>query len=399
MAKIVCVLYDDPVTGYPKSYARDSLPKLERYPDGQTLPTPKAIDFQPGTLLGSVSGELGLRKYLESNGHKLVVTSSKDGADSVLDRELHDAEIVISQPFWPAYMTAERIARAPGLKMIVTAGIGSDHTDLQAAMERGVTVAEVTYCNSNSVAEHVVMMTLGLVRNYIPSYNRVVKGGWNIADCVQRSYDLEGMQVGSVAAGRIGLRVLRLLKPFDVKLHYLDRHRLPEAVEQELHLTHHSSLESLTKVCDVVSLNCPLHPETEHMINAQSLKKFKRGAYLINTARGKLCDRDAVAAALESGQLAGYAGDVWFPQPAPKDHPWRSMPHHGMTPHISGTSLSAQARYAAGTREILECYFENRPIRDEYLIVQGGKLAGVGAHSYSAGNATKGSEEAARFRK
>ncbi len=399
MAKIICVLYDDPVTGYPTSYARDDLPKLECYPDGQTLPTPKAIDFEPGTLLGSVSGELGLRKYLESNGHQLVVTSSKDGADSELDRELHDAEIVISQPFWPAYMTAERIAKAPKLKMIVTAGIGSDHTDLQAAMDHGITVAEVTYCNSNSVAEHVVMMTLSLVRNYIPSYNWVIKGGWNIADCVARSYDLEGMNVGTVAAGRIGLRVLRLMKPHDVKLHYMDRHRLPEAVEKELDLTHHTSLDSLTKVCDVVTLNCPLYPETEHMINAESLKSFKRGAYLINTARGKLCDRDAIAAALESGQLAGYAGDVWFPQPPPADHPWRTMPNHGMTPHISGTSLPAQARYAAGTREILECYFENRPIRNEYLIVQGGELAGVGAHSYSAGNATKGSEEAARFKK
>ncbi len=399
MAKIICVLYDDPVTGYPESYARDDLPKLECYPDGQTLPTPKAIDFQPGTLLGSVSGELGLRKYLESNGHQLVVTSSKDGADSELDRELHDAEIVISQPFWPAYMTAERIAKAPKLKMIVTAGIGSDHTDLQAAIDRGITVAEVTYCNSNSVAEHVVMMTLSLVRNYIPSYNWVIAGGWNIADCVARSYDLEGMNVGTVAAGRIGLRVLRLLKPYDVKLHYMDRHRLPEAVEKELNLTHHTSLDSLTKVCDVVTLNCPLYPETEHMINAESLKNFKRGAYLINTARGKLCDRDAIVAALESGQLAGYAGDVWFPQPPPADHPWRTMPHHGMTPHISGTSLPAQARYAAGTREILECYFENRPIRDEYLVVQGGELAGVGAHSYSAGNATEGSEEAARFKK
>jgi formate dehydrogenase len=398
MAKIICVLYDDPVTGYPKTYARDGLPKIERYPDGQTLPTPKAIDFKPGTLLGSVSGELGLRKFLESNGHKLVVTSSKDGAASVLDRELHDADIVISQPFWPAYMTAERIAKAPKLKMIVTAGIGSDHTDLEAAMKRGITVAEVTYCNSNSVAEHVVMMTLALVRNYIPSYKWVVDGGWNIADCVARSYDLEAMNVGTVAAGRIGLRVLRLLKPFDVKLHYIDRYRLPEAVESELNLTHHSSLKSLTQVCDVVTLNCPLHPETELMINARTLADFKRGAYLINTARGKLCDAAAVAAALESGQLAGYAGDVWFPQPPPKDHPWRTMPHHGMTPHISGTSLSAQARYAAGVREILECYFEDRPIRNEYLIVQGGKLAGVGAHSYSAGNATKGSEEAARFK-
>lgn len=398
MAKIVCVLYDDPITGQPDTYARDDLPHLERYPDGQTLPTPKAIDFQPGTLLGSVSGELGLRKYLESNGHQLVVTSSKDGADSVLERELQDAEIVISQPFWPAYMTAERMDKAPKLKMIVTAGIGSDHTDLQGAMDRGITVAEVTYCNSNSVAEHVVMSVLALVRNYLPSHQWVLKGGWNIADCVARSYDVEGMHVGTVAAGRIGLRVLRLLKPFDMHLHYMDRHRLPEAVEKELNLTYHGTLESLAKACDVVTLNCPLHPETEHMINADSLKHFKRGAYLINTARGKLCDRDAIAAALESGQLAGYAGDVWFPQPAPEDHPWRSMPHHGMTPHISGTSLSAQARYAAGTREILECYFDNRPIRDEYLIVQGGALAGVGAHSYSAGNATQGSEEAARFK-
>ena len=151
--------------------------------------------------------------------------------------------------------------------------------------------------------------------------------------------------------------------------------------------------------CDVVTLNCPLYPETEHMINDKTLKLFKRGTYLVNTARGKLCDRDAIVRALESGQLAGYAGDVWFPQPPPQDHPWRTMPHHGMTPHISGTSLSAQARYAAGVREILECYFANKPIRNEYLIVQGGKLAGVGAHSYSAGNATGGSEEAAKFKR
>ena len=399
MAKIVCVLYDDPVDGYPKSYAREDIPKLDKYPDGQTLPTPKAIDFKPGQLLGSVSGELGLRKYLQGLGHKLVVTSDKDGADSVLDRELPDAEIVISQPFWPAYMTAERIAKAPKLKMIVTAGIGSDHTDLQAAMDRGITVAEVTYCNSISVAEHVVMMILGLVRNYIPSYNWVIKGGWNIADCVSRSYDLEGMSVGTVAAGRIGLGVLRRLKPFDVKLHYTDRHRLPAPVEAELGLTFHKSAADMVPHCDVVTINCPLHPETEHMFNDAMLAKMKRGAYIVNTARGKICDRDAIARALKSGQLAGYAGDVWFPQPPPKDHPWRTMPHHGMTPHISGTSLSAQARYAAGVREILECYFEGRPIRNEYLIVDKGRLAGVGAHSYSAGNATKGAEEAAKFKK
>ena len=398
MAKVVCVLYPDPVDGYPKTYARDDIPKITHYPDGQTTPTPSAIDFKPGQLLGSVSGELGLRKFLEKAGHTLVVTSSKDGKDSVLDKELPDAEIVISQPFWPAYMTKERFDKAKKLKLIITAGIGSDHTDLQAAMDKGVTVAEVTYCNSISVAEHIVMMILALVRNYIPSYGWVIKGGWNIADCVERSYDLEGMNVGTVAAGRIGYAVLRRLKPFEVGLHYTDRHRLPNETEQELGVTFHDDVESLVRACDVVTINAPLHPETEHMFDDALIAQMKRGAYLINTARGKICDRDAVVRALEKGQLAGYAGDVWFPQPAPRDHPWRTMPHHGMTPHVSGTTLSAQARYAAGTREILECFFDGRPIRDEYLIVDGGKLAGAGAHSYSEGDATGGSEEAARFR-
>ena len=398
VAKILCVLYDDPVDGYPSSYARDGIPKIERYFDGQTTPTPEAIDFTPGELLGSVSGELGLRKFLEARGHELVVTSDKDGPDSVLEKELPGTEIVISQPFWPAYMTAARIAKAPELKLVITAGIGSDHVDLAAAMENGITVTEVTYSNSISVSEHVVMMILSLVRNYIPSYQWVVKGGWNVADCVARSYDLEGMQVGTVAAGRIGSGVLRRLKAFEVGLHYTDRHRLPEDVERDLGVTFHPDAESMVPHCDVVTINAPLHPETEHLFDDELISKMKRGAYIVNTARGKICDRDAIARALESGQLAGYAGDVWFPQPAPKDHPWRSMPNHGMTPHISGSSLSAQARYAAGTREILECWFDDRPIRDEYLIVDRGQLAGAGAHSYSAGDATSGSDEAARFK-
>jgi formate dehydrogenase len=398
MAKILCVLYDDPEGGCPTSGPRDGLPELDRYPDGQTLPTPRQIDFTPGELLGSVTGALGLRAWLEGEGHEFIVTSDKDGPDSEFERELADAEIVISQPFWPAYLTRERIAKAPKLRLAITAGIGSDHVDLQAAIERGITVAEVTYCNSISVAEHVVMSILALVRNFIPSHDVARGGGWNIADCVTRSFDVEGMHVGTVAAGRIGAAVLRRLKPFDMKLHYYDRHRLPPEVEAELGVTWHESVEDMVAVCDVVTINCPLHPETENLFDEAMIGRMKRGAYLVNTARGKIVDRDAVARALEDGRLAGYAGDVWFPQPAPRDHPWRTMPHNGMTPHISGSSLSAQARYAAGTREILECFFEGRPIRDEYLIVEGGRLAGVGAHSYSEGDATGGSEEAARFR-
>ncbi|MGW4488259.1 NAD-dependent formate dehydrogenase [Amycolatopsis sp. NPDC004368] len=207
---------------------------------------------------------------------------------------------------------------------------------------------------------------------------------WKIADCVSRSYHLEGMHVGTVAAGRISSAVLRRLKPFGVHLHHTDRHRLPAEVEQELGVTFHESAADLVPHCDVVTINAQLRSETEGLFGEQLLSSMKRGTYLINTARARITDPDAIVGALESGRPAGYAGDVWFPQPAPADHPWRTMPHHGMTPHHSGSTLSAQTRYAAGTREILESWFAGTPIRDEYLIVDGGNLAGAGAHSYSA---------------
>ena len=397
--KILCVLYDDPKGGMPKRYPLNDLPKLDKYPDGMSLPSPKGRDFTPGQLLGCVSGELGLRKFLESNGHEFIVTSSKDGPGNEADKHIVDADIVISQPFFPYYLTREKITTAKNLKMAITAGIGSDHVDLQAAMDHKIDVVEVTYCNSRSVAEHIVMMIISMVRDYHNQHRIVNEGGWNIADAVQRSYDVEGMHIGTVAAGRIGLDALRKMKPFGVHLHYFDRHRLAPAIEQELNLTFHESVESMVKVCDVVTINCPLHPETENLFDTAMINKMKKGAYIVNTARGKICNREAIAAALTSGQLSGYAGDVWFPQPAPNDHIWRTMPNHGMTPHTSGTSLSAQTRYADGVREILECYFDKKPIRQQYLIVQNGELAGVGKHSYSKGSATSGSEEAARYKK
>lgn len=383
MAKCVMVLYPDPVDGYPPKYARDSIPVIDSYPDGSSLPTPSQIDFTPGELLGCVSGALGLRKFFEENGHELVVTSDKDGPDSEFERELPDADIVISQPFWPAYITKERFAKAPKLKLALTAGIGSDHVDLAEAQLRGVTVAEETWSNSVSVAEHAVMQILALVRNFVPSHQWIVEGGWNIADCVQRSYDLEGMDVGVIAAGRIGRAVLERLKPFGVKLHYFDVHRLSPELEQQLGVAYHPDVESLARSVDVVSIHSPLIAQTHHMFNEKLLGSMRRGSYIVNTARAEETDQKAIVAALESGRLAGYAGDVWYPQPPPADHPWRTMPNHAMTPHISGSSLSAQARYAAGTREILEDWFAGRPIRSEYLIVEGGKFAGTGAKSYA----------------
>jgi formate dehydrogenase len=382
MAKCVMVLYPDPRDGYPPEYARDSIPTIDSYPDGSTVPTPSKVDFTPGELLGCVSGALGLRKFFDEGGHELVVTSDKEGPDSEFERELPDADIVISQPFWPAYLTKERIAKAPKLKLALTAGIGSDHVDLDAAKERGITVAEVTYSNSISVAEHAVMQILALVRNFIPSHRWAAEGGWNIADCVERAYDLEGMDVGVIAAGRIGRAVLRRLAPFDVNLHYTDTRRLSSDVEKQLNVTFHPDVESLVRSVDVVSIHSPLYEGTRAMFDEKLLASMRRGSYIVNTARAEETVPDAIAAALRSGQLAGYAGDVWYPQPPPADHPWRTMPNNAMTPHVSGTTLSAQARYAAGTREILEAFFAGESIRPEYLIVEGGKLAGTGALSY-----------------
>jgi len=383
MAKCVMVLYPDPLDGYPPKYSRDSIPVIRNYPDGSSLPTPEKIDFTPGEMVGCVSGALGLRQFFEDNGHELVVTSDKDGPDSEFERELHDADIVISQPFWPAYITKERFAKAPKLKLALTAGIGSDHVDLDEARARGVTVAEETYSNSISVAEHTVMQILALVRNFVPSHRWITRGGWNIADCVAHAYDVEGMDVGVIAAGRIGRAVLERLKPFGVHLHYFDVHRLPSDVEKDLNVTYHHDVESLARAVDVVSIHSPLIAQTHHMFNEKLLSSMRRGSYIVNTARAEETDQLAIVAALESGQLAGYAGDVWYPQPPPSDHPWRTMPNNAMTPHVSGTTLSAQARYAAGTREILEDWFAGIPIRSEYLIVEGGKYAGTGARSYA----------------
>jgi formate dehydrogenase len=107
VAKVLCVLYDDPVDGYPRSYARDAIPRIERYYAGQTTPSPERIDFEPGELLGSVSGELGLRRFLEERGHAFVVRSDKDGSDSVFERELLDAAIVTSPTASPGHTTSK----------------------------------------------------------------------------------------------------------------------------------------------------------------------------------------------------------------------------------------------------------------------------------------------------
>jgi formate dehydrogenase len=332
-------------------------------------------------LLGCSENALGIRAIVEARGHQLVALTD---TGSGLDEHLPTADVIIATPFWPAYITRERIARAPNLRLLLTAGVGSDHFDLAAAAERNITVAEITGSNVVSVAEHVIMQMLTLVRNYIPAYQEVIDGGWDIGKIAARSHDIEGMSVGIIGMGRIGQRVAARIKPFDVITSYFDYRRLSTTEEQVLG-ARYQKLDVLVQQCDVVSVNIPLTPATQGMFNLERLKSMKRGAYLVNTARGRIIETEALVEVMESGHLAGYAGDVWYPQPAPADHPWRRMPHHAMTPHTSGTSLEAQKRYAEGIRECLVNFFEGSPIDRDYLIVDGGRVSSP-SYSYAYNN-------------
>ncbi|RLV92896.1 Formate dehydrogenase 1 [Spathaspora sp. JA1] len=327
-------------------------------------------------LLGTIENELGLRKFIEENGYELVSTTDKDPEPtSTVDSHLPDAEIVISTPFFPVYLTRSRIEKSPNLKISITAGVGSDHVDLNAANERGISVLEVTGSNVVSVAEHVIMTILALVRNFVPAHERAISGKWDIAGCARDEYDLEDKVVSTVGAGRIGYRVLERMIAFNPKkLLYYDYQELPEAAIKKLNeasklfngvdniIERVESLEDMVAQSDVVTINCPLHEKSRGLFNKDLISKMKKGAYLVNTARGAICVEQDVADAVNSGHLAGYGGDVWYPQPAPKNHPWRSMQNpngsgNAMTPHVSGTSLDAQARYAAGVKHILTEYF------------------------------------------
>ncbi|KAI7283595.1 Formate [Hortaea werneckii] len=341
---------------------------------------------QEPQLLGTTENELGIRKWIEDQGHTLVTTSDKEGENSVFEKELVDAEVIITTPFHPGYLTEERLRKAKNLKLAVTAGIGSDHVDLNVANEinGGITVAEVTGSNVVSVAEHVVMTILTLVRNFVPAHEQIARGDWNVAEVAKNEYDLEGKTVGTVAVGRIGERVLRRLKPFDCKeLLYFDYQPLSPEVEKEIGCRRVENLEEMLAQCDVVTINCPLHEKTRGLFNKELISKMKKGSWLVNTARGAIVVKEDVAEALKSGQLRGYGGDVWFPQPAPKDHPLRYATYgpfgqggNATVPHMSGTSLDAQQRYAAGTKSILESYFSGKhDYRPQDLIVTKGDYA------------------------
>lgn len=315
-------------------------------------------------VLASAARGLDLGDRLREAGHELVATSETGQA---LDAELADAEVLVTTPFWPVYLDRARIEKAPGLKLVITAGVGSDHVESDAATEHGITVAEVTGSNVVSVAEHNVLQILALVRNFVPAHEQVGQGRWDVADAAQEAHDLEGKTVGIVGLGAIGARTALRLKGFDVRMLYYARHRRSPA-EEEILGVRYARLDDLVRESDVVCAALPLQQGSQALFDADRIAQMKPGAWLVNTARGAIVDTDALREAVATGRLGGYAGDVWYPQPAPEDHPWRTMPRNAMTIHYSGMTIEAQRRLAAGVREILDAHLAGDPLPEDYVV-------------------------------
>ncbi|MBL3398840.1 NAD-dependent formate dehydrogenase [Staphylococcus pasteuri] len=333
---------------------------------------PEYVEGEENQILNTKKA-IGLKPFLEDKGHELVILT--DG-EADLDKHLADMDIVISAPFYPAYMTKERLEKAPNLKLAITAGVGSDHVDLKAASENNVGVVEVTGSNTVSVAEHAVMDLLILLRNYEEGHRQSVEGEWNLSKVGNDAHELQNKTIGIFGFGRIGQLVAERLAPFNVTIQHYD----PINQKDNEH-SKFVDFETLVSTSDAITIHAPLTPDTDTLFNNDVLSKMKEGSYLVNTARGKIVDTEALVKQLESKHIQGYAGDVWYPQPAPADHPWRNMPRNAMTVHYSGMTLEAQQRIEEGTKDILNRFFNNEPFQDKDVIVDGGQITSA---SYNA---------------
>lgn len=333
---------------------------------------PEYVEGEENQILNTKKA-IGLKPFLEDKGHELVILT--DG-EADLDKHLADMDIVISAPFYPAYMTKERLEKAPNLKLAITAGVGSDHVDLKAASENNVGVVEVTGSNTVSVAEHAVMDLLILLRNYEEGHRQSVEGEWNLSRVGNDAHELQNKTIGIFGFGRIGQLVAERLAPFNVTIQHYD-----PINQKDNEYSKFVDFETLVSTSDAITIHAPLTPDTDTLFNNDVLSKMKEGSYLVNTARGKIVDTEALVKQLESKHIQGYAGEVWYPQPAPADHPWRNMPRNAMTVHYSGMTLEAQQRIEEGTKDILNRFFNNEPFQDKDVIVDGGQITSA---SYNA---------------
>jgi len=288
-------------------------------------------------------------------------------------RQIRDAEVVAG--FIWSQFTPSILQKLPKLKFIATMSTGFDHIDVNTCRKRNILVSNIPFYGENTVAEHTFALILALSRKIVSSIERTRRGNFSLDGL--RGFDLKGKTIGVVGVGHIGLHVLRMAKGFEMKLLAFDVKK--NAAEAKRLDFRYVSLDALLKNSDIVTLHAPYNKHTHHMINSSNIKKLKKGAYLINTARGALVETDALLKALNSGQLAGIGLDVLEEEMSIKEekelltakfpanvktmlenHILLNQENVVITPHNAFNSSEALNRILEATLENIEAYLRKK---------------------------------------
>jgi len=274
--------------------------------------------------------ERGVQLLKEQAGWNVVVTTKE-----TIEGEIAEADALIVRS--ATKVTAELLDKAPKLRAVGRAGVGVDNIDLEAATKRGVLVMSTPGGNAVSVAEHTFALMLALARQ-VPRLDKAIhEGRWEKSSAA--GTEVRGKTLGLIGLGRIGSEVAVRADAFDMRVLGYDPF-ISEAAARELNVEL-VSLDTLLGESDFISLHTALSPQTQNLVNAESIKKMKTGARIINAARGELIDEGALAEALKSGKLAGAALDVFVEEP-PKNSPLVALANVIATPHVAGSTAEAQ---------------------------------------------------------
>ena len=270
-----------------------------------------------------------------------------------------DAEAVITNK---VMITDEVMAALPQLKYVGILATGYNVVDIDAAHRRGITVTNIPAYSTDSVAQMTFAHILNITNRVEHYAMEVREGKWS----AHRDFcywntplpELAGKTLGIVGLGNTGMRVACIAHAFGMDVFAMTSKNaadLPEGIQK-------TTLQGLLATSDILSLHCPLNDETFHLINAQTIAMMKRGAILINTGRGPLVDEEAVAKALDEGQLMAYGADVMAQEPPQKNHPLFSHPHAFLTPHIAWATREARERLMVIAANNLKAFAEGEKL-------------------------------------
>ena len=278
---------------------------------------------------------------------------------------LADADVVMIAG---TFIEGDVIRQAPRLKMIQKWGIGVDKIDLLAAKERNVLVAITSGATSIPVSEHTLLLMLAVSRRLPLAHRSLGQGQWMAADLRTVCSKLDGKTVGLFGFGGIAQQVAKRLKGFDVDVMYHSRTRVASDIEDKLQ-ARYVNFDTLVANSDILSLHAPLSPQTHHRFNADIFAKMKRGAILINTARGELIDEPALIRALQQGQLSGAGLDTFEAEPPSAENPLFQMDQVVVTPHSAGGVYDNLPNLVGHMFRNIELFQRGLPIPEADLVV------------------------------